>query len=140
LCVLAAGAVFIAVAWVDLPLAFRAPILIVLNAGFGLFAHMALARRLQATAEAMAAIACGMFVLDLTAGRRVGLLGLADLAAAPYEILAGGLLVATAGTWALVVRRQNGWLWSLDGAVALGTARAAFGVLRVSSHGLQSLL
>jgi len=135
LCVLAAGAVFIAVAWVDLPLAIRALILIVLTTGFGLFAHMALARGLQATAEAMAVITCGMFVLDLTAGRRVGLLGLADLAAAPYEILAGGLLVATAGAGALVVRRRNGWLWSLDGAVALGTARAAIGVLRVSSHG-----
>ena len=44
LCVLAAGAVFIAVTWVDLPLAVRALILIVLTAGFGLFAQMALAR------------------------------------------------------------------------------------------------
>jgi hypothetical protein len=135
LCVLAAGAVFIAVAWVDLSLAIRSLILIVLTTGFGLFAQMALARRLQATAEAMAAIACGMFVLDLSAGRRVGLLGLADLAAAPYEILAGCLLVVTAGAAALVVRSRNRWLWSLDAAVALGTARAAIGVLRVSSHG-----
>lgn len=135
LCVLAAGTVFIAVAWVDLPLAIRALILIVLTTGFGLSAHVALGRGLQATAESMAAIACGMFVLDLTAGRRVGLRGLADLAAAPYEILAGCLLVATAGAAALVVRRRNRWLWSLDAAVALGTARAAIGVLRVSSHG-----
>ena len=135
LCVLAAGAVFIAVAWMDLPLGVRALVLVVLTAGFGLFAQMGLGRGLQATAEAMAAIAGGMFVLDLTAGRRVGLLGLADLAAAPYEILAGGLLVAAAGAAALVVRRRNGWLWSLDVAVALGTARAAFGVLRVSSYG-----
>ena len=116
-------------------MAIQALILIGVFAGVGLFARMALISRLQATAEAMAAIACGMFVLDLTAGRRVGVLGLADLAVPPYEILAGGLLVATAGSAALVVRRRNGWLWSLDAAVALGTARAAFGVLRFSSNG-----
>lgn len=135
LCVLAAGAVFIAVAWMDLPLGIRALILIVLTLGFGLLSQMALGRGLQATAEALAAIACGMFVLDLTAGRRAGLLGLADLPAAPYEILAGSLLLATAGTAALLVRRRDGWLWSLDAAVALGTTRAAIGLLRISSDG-----
>jgi hypothetical protein len=131
LCVLAAGAVFIAVAWTDLPLGIRALVLIVLTVGFGFFAQVGLGRGLQATAEAMAAIACGMFVLDLAAGRRAGLPGLADLPAAPYEILAGILLVAAAGAGALLVRRQGGWLWSLDAAVAFGTARAAVGVLRI---------
>jgi hypothetical protein len=131
LCVLAAGAVFIAVAWTDLPLGIRALVLIVLTAGFGLFAQVGLGRGLQATAEAMAAIAFGMFVLDLAAGRRAGLSGLSDLPAAPYEILAGILLVAAAGAGALLVRRQGGWLWSLDAVVALGTGRAAVGVLRI---------
>ena len=133
LCVLAAGAVFIAVAWMDLPLGVRALVLVVLTAGFGLFAQMGLGRGLQATAEAMAAIACGMLVLDLAAGRRAGLPGLADLSAAPYEILAGSALVATAGAAALLVQRRAGWLWSLDAAVALGTARAAVGLLRISN-------
>ena len=133
LCVLSAGAVFTAVAWMDLPLGVRALVLIILTAGFGLFAQMGLGRGLQATAEAMAAIACGMLVLDLAAGRRAGLPGLADLSAAPYEILAGSTLVATAGAAALLVRRRGGWLWSLDAAVAVGTARAAVGLLRIST-------
>jgi hypothetical protein len=135
LCVLAAGAVFIAVTWELLPLGIRALILILITAGFGLLARLALGRRLKATAEAMAVIASGMFVLDLAAARRAGLPGLADLAAAPYEILAGSLLVATAGGCAIAVRGRNGWLWSLDAAVAFGTARAALGLLRVPSDG-----
>ena len=133
LCVLAAGAVFIAVAWMLLPLAIRALILIVITAGFGLFAQLALRRGLQATAEAMAVIACGMFVLDLAAARRAGLPGLADLTTAPYEILAGLLLAAAAGAAALTVRTQRRWLWSLDAAVAFGMARAAVGALRLSN-------
>lgn len=133
LCVLAAGAVFIAVEWRLLPLVVRALILIVVTAGFGLFAQLALRRGLQATAEAMAIVACGMFVLDLAAARRAGLPGLADLATAPYEILAGALLAVAAGAAALIVRTHRRWLWSLDAAVALGMARAAFGALRLSS-------
>lgn len=131
LCVLAAAVVFIAVAWTDLPLGIRALALILLTAGFGFFAQVGLRRGLQATAEAMAAIACGMFVLDLAAGRRAGLPGLADLPAAQYETLAGILLVGAAGAGAWLVRRQGGWLWSLDAAVALGTVRAGVGVLRI---------
>ncbi|MEP7369477.1 MAG: hypothetical protein ABI662_07475 [Dermatophilaceae bacterium] len=134
-CVLAAGVVFIAVAWRDLPLGVRALILIVLTSAFGLFARIALMRGLQATAEAMAAIACGMLVLDLAAGRRAGLPGLADLSPARYEILAGSLLVVIAVGGALLVRSRSGWLWSLDAAVALGTARAALGILRMSGEG-----
>ena len=133
LCVLAAGAVFIAVEWMLLPLVVRALILIVITAGFGLFAQLALRRGLRATAEAMAIVACGMFVLDLAAARRTDLPGLADLATAPYEILAGFLLAGAAGTAALVVRTHRRWLWSLDAAVALGMARAAVGSLRLSS-------
>ena len=132
LCVLAAGAVFIAVAWIMLPLAIRALILIVLTAGFGFLAQLALRRGLQATAEAMAVITCGMFVLDLAAARRAGLPGLADLAAMPYEILAGILLAGAAGAGALAVRARHRWLWSLDALVGLGMARAAAGALRVS--------
>jgi len=141
LCVLAAGAVFIAVAWMLLPLAIRALILIVITAGFGLLAQLALRRGLQATAEAMAVIASGMFVLDLAAARRTGLPGLADLAAAPYEILAGGLLAAAAGAAAFIVRSRQRWLWSLDAAVAFGMTRAALGTLRLSSdeHALTSV-
>ncbi|MEO8518517.1 MAG: hypothetical protein ABI438_05005 [Dermatophilaceae bacterium] len=135
LCVLAAGAVFIAVAWMDLPLAVRALILILLTAGFGFLAQVALGRGLQATAEAMSAIAIGMLVLDLAAGRRAGVPGLADLSAAQYEILAGTALAAVTCAAALVVRRRNGWLWTLDAAVALGSARAAIGVLRMSTEG-----
>jgi choline-glycine betaine transporter len=89
LCVLAAGAVFIAVAWTDLPVGIRALVLIVLTAGFGFFAQVGLGRGLQATAEALAAIACGMFVLDVAAGRRAGLPGLADLAARRTRSLPG---------------------------------------------------
>jgi len=133
LCVLAAGAVFIAVEWMLLPLVIRALILIVITSSFALFVHLALRRGLRATAESMAVIACGMFVLDLAAARRAGLSGVADLATVPYEIVAGALLVAAAGAGALVVRRRHGWLWSLDAAVALGMARAAVGGLRVSS-------
>jgi hypothetical protein len=135
LCVLVASTIFIAVAWVELSLVIRSLILIVVTASFGLFAQLALRRGLQATAEAMAAITCSMFVLDLAAARRAGLPALADLAAAPYEILAGVLLVAAAGAGAFVVRSRERWLWSLDAAVALGMARAAMGVLRVSSDG-----
>ena len=135
LCVLAAAVVFIAVAWVLLPLVIRVLILIVITAGFGLLARLALRRGLQASAEAMAAITCGMFVLDLAAARNTGLPGLADLATAPYEILAGSLLVTAAGASALAVRRGHGWLWSLDAAVALGMARAAVGVLRIPGDG-----
>ena len=134
LCVLAAGAVFIAVAWMLLPLAIRALILIMITAGFGFFAQLALRRRLQASAETMAAIACGMFVLDVAAARRARLPGLADLAAAPYEIAAGVLLVTVAGAGAFTVRSRQRWLWSLDAAVALGMARAALGALRVSGE------
>ena len=83
----------------------------------------------------MAALACGRCGLDLPGGRRAGRMGLADLPAAPYEILAGSLLGTTASTAALLVRRQDGWLWSLDAAVALGTTRAAIGLLRISSDG-----
>ena len=101
LCVLAAAVVFIAVAWVQLPLVVRALILIVITASFGLFAALALRRRLQASAEAMAVVVCGMFVLDLAAARRAGLPGLADLDSAQYEILAGALLAAAAGAAAL---------------------------------------
>jgi len=129
LCVLAAGVVFIAVAWTDLPLAVRALILVVVTAGFGLLAQLALQRGLQATAEAMSAIACGMFVLDLSAARRTGLPGLADLATAPYEVVAGTLLVVVAGAAAVTVRGQRHWLWTLDAAVALGMARVAVGAL-----------
>ena len=135
LCVLAAGAVFIAVAWMDLPLAIRALILILLTIGFGFLAQLALGRGLQATAEAMSAIACGMLVLDLAAGRRAGLPSLADLSAAQYEILAGTALAAVTCAAALVVRRRNGWLWTLDVAVAVGLVRAAIGVLRFSTEG-----
>ena len=131
LCVLAAGAVFIAVAWMQLPLAVRALILILITSGFWFLAQLALRRGLQATAEAMAVIACGMFVLDLAAARRAGLPGLADLAGAPYEILAGGLLAGAAGAAAFTVRSRHRWLWSLDAAVAFGIARAALGALRL---------
>lgn len=136
LCVLAAGVVFVAVAWIDLPLAARALILVVITASFGLFAQLALQRGLQATAEAMSAIACGMFVLDLSAARRTGLPGLADLAAAPYEIVAGTLLVAVAGAAALAVRSQRHWLWTLDAVAALGMARAAVGALPAGGSGV----
>lgn len=133
LCVLAAGAVFIAVAWLQLPLAVRALILVLITSSFWLLAQLALRRGLRATAEAMAVIACGLFVLDLAAARRAGLAGLADLAGAPYEVLAGGLLAAAAGAAALTVRSRQRWLWSLDAAVALGIARAVLGALRLSS-------
>lgn len=136
LCVLAAGVVFVAVAWLDLPLAVRALILVVITASFGLFAQLALQRGLQATAEAMSAIACGMFVLDLSAARRAGLPGLADLATAPYEIVAGALLVAVAGAAALAVRSQRHWLWTLDAVVAFGMARAAVGALPTGGDGV----
>ena len=135
LCVLAAGAVFIAVAWMDLPLAIRALILVLLTTGFTFLAQAALGRGLQATAEAMSAIACGMLVLDLAAGRRAGLPALADLSAAQYEILAGTALAAVTCAAALLVRRRNAWLWTLDVAVAFGSARAAIGVLRLSTEG-----
>ncbi len=130
---LAAGAVFIAVAWQQLALAVRALILIGITSSFWVLAQLALRRGLQATAEAMAVIACGMFVLDLAAARRAGLPGLAELPSAPYEILAGGLLAAATGAAALTVRSRARWLWSLDAAVALGIARAVLGALRLSS-------
>ncbi|MDQ5841298.1 MAG: DUF2157 domain-containing protein, partial [Chloroflexota bacterium] len=131
LCVLAAGAVFIAVAWMLLPLFIRALILVMITTGFGYLAHLALRRRLQATAEAMAVIASGMFVLDLAAARRADLPGLADLATAPYEILAGALLASATAAAAFAVRSRSGWLWSLDAAVGVGMARAAIGALGV---------
>ncbi len=131
-CVLAAGAVFVAVAWMQLPFVIRALILVLITAGFALLAQLALRRGLQATAEAMAVIASGMFVLDLAAARRAGLPGLADLASAPYEILAGALLAAAAGAAALTVRSRHRWLWSLDVVVAIGLARATLGALRFS--------
>src|SRR6185436_5489853 len=105
-CVLAAGAIFIAVAWADLSIAIRGLILIVITAGFGCLAQLTLRRGLQATAEAMAGITCCMFILDLAAARRAGLPGLADLATGSYEILAGLLLVAAAGAAGLAVRNQ----------------------------------
>ena len=132
LCVLAASAVFIAVAWMLLPLAIRALILIVITASFGLFAHLALRRNLRATPEAMAVIASGMFILDVAAARRAALPGLVDLAAAPYEILAGLLLATAAATAALAVRSRGAWLWSLDAALAVGLARAAIGAIGIS--------
>jgi len=132
LCVLAAGAVFIAVAWTQLPLAIRALILVTITAGFALLTLLALRRGLQATAEAMAAIAAGMFVLDLAAARRAGLPGLADLDSALYAVVAGGLLAAASAGAALSLRTRGRWLWSLDAAVAVGLARAAFGALRLS--------
>jgi len=136
LCVLAAGAVFIAVAWMALPLVIRALILVMITAGFAFFADLALRRGLQqASAEAMAVIASGMFVLDLAAARRAGLPGLAELATAPWEIVAGVLLAVAAGAGALAVRSRQGWLRSLDAAVAFGMARAAGGVLRLESDG-----
>ena len=136
LCVLAAGAVFIAVTWVLLPLAVRALVLVLITACFGLFTQLALRRGLQATAEAMAVIACGMFVLDLAAARGAGLPGLADLATAPYQIVAGALLVAVAAAAAFAVRTQRHWLWSLDAAVAFGMALSAVGTLQLSSDRL----
>ena len=125
----------------QLSLVVRALILIVITVGFGLSAHLALRRGLTATAEAMTVIACGMFVLDVAAARRAGLPGLADLADAPYEVLAGVLLAGAAGAAAFVVRRQQRWLWALDAAVAFGMARAAVGTLRLSSdeHALTSV-
>ena len=141
LCVLAAGAVFIAVTWVLLPLAVRALIMLAITVSFGLFAELALRRKLQATAEVMAVIGCGMFVLDLAAARRAGLPGLADLSSAPYEILGGVLLAAVAGAAAFIVRTQRWWLWSLDAAVAVGLARATLGVMRLpgDDHGVSSV-
>jgi hypothetical protein len=136
LCVLAAGVVFVAVAWTDLPLAVRALILIAITAGFALGAQVALRQGLQATAEAMAAIAAGMFVLDLSAARRTGLPGLADLATAHYEIVAGLLLILVAAGAALAVRRQRHWLWTLDAVVALGMARVALGSLQAAGDAL----
>jgi hypothetical protein len=136
LCVLAAGAVFIAVTWVLLPLAVRALVLVLITACFGLFTQLALRRGLQATAEAMAVIACGMFVLDLAAARGAGLPGLADLATAPYQIVAGVLLAAVAAAAAFAVRAQRHWLWSLDAAVAFGMALSAVGTLQLSSDHL----
>lgn len=56
LCVLAAGAIFIAVTWTLLPLAIRALILIVITAGFALLTQLALRRGLQAN--------CGVNVGD----------------------------------------------------------------------------
>lgn len=47
LCVLAAGVIFIAVAWMQLPLVVRALILIVITVSFGLFARLALRRGLR---------------------------------------------------------------------------------------------
>jgi len=125
LCVLAAAIVFTAVAWEQLPLLIRTLILIVITASFGLFAQLALRRGLQATAEAMAAVASGMFVLDVTAARRAGLPGLADLAATPYEVLAGTLLAAAAGACALVVRRGHAWRRSPSGWRGLLLRRCA---------------
>ena len=141
LCVLAAGAVFIAVTWGLLPLAVRALIMVAITVSFGLFAELALRRTLQATAEAMAVIACGMFVLDLAAARRAGLPGLAELTTAPYEILGGVLLAAAAGAAAFIVRSRRRWLWSLDAAVAVGLARATLGVMRLpgDDHGVSSV-
>jgi len=141
LCVLAAGAVFIAVTWVLLPLAVRALIMVAITVSFGVFAELALRRTLQATAEIMAVIACGMFVLDLAAARRAGLPGLADLTTAPYEILGGVLLAVVAGAGAFIVRTQRWWLWSLDAAVAVGLARATLGVMRLpgDDHGVSSV-
>lgn len=136
LCVLAAGVVFIAVAWMQLALVVRALILIVITVVFGFFAWLSLRRGLQATAEAMSVTACGMFVLDVAAARRAGLPGLADLAAAPYEILAGVLLAVAASAAALKARTNRRWLWTLDAAVAFGMARAALGTLRLSSDQL----
>jgi hypothetical protein len=131
LCVLAAGAVFVAVTWVQLPLAVRTLILVTITATFGLFAHVSLRRGLAATAEAMAMIATGMFVLDLAAARSAGFLR--GLGAAPYELLSGLLIIAVAGAAVLAVRRQQRWLWSLDAAVALGTSGVATGGLRLVS-------
>lgn len=141
LCVLAAGAVFIAVTWVLLPLAVRALIMVAITVSFGLFAELALRRKLQATAEVMTVTACGMFVLDLAAARRAGLPGLADLATAPYEVLGGVLLAAAAGAAAFIVRSRRWWLWSLDAAVAVGLARATLGVMRLpgGDHGVSSV-
>jgi hypothetical protein len=135
LCVLAAAAVFIAVEWRQLSLVIRALILIAITTSFGVFSHLSLRRGLQATAEAMAAITCGMFVLDLAAARAADLPGFGDLAATAYEILSGILLAAAAGAGALAVRSRQRWLWSLDAAVALGMARAAVGTLRISTDG-----
>ena len=135
LCVLAAGVVFVAVTWVVLPLAIRTLTLILITATFGVFAHLALRRGLQATAEVMAVVASGMLVLDLVAARRAGLLGLAELAEGPYQIVAGAVLVAVAGAGAFAVRSRRHWLWSLDVVVAVGTAVVFSGVLRLDSDG-----
>jgi hypothetical protein len=70
LCVFAAGANFIAVTWGQLTLVIRGLILIGITASFGLLAKLARQRGLQATAEAMAALTCGMFILDLGRGSR----------------------------------------------------------------------
>jgi hypothetical protein len=129
LCVLAAGAVFVAVTWVQLPLAVRTLILVTITATFGLFAQLSLRRGLTATAEAMAMIATGMFVLDLAAARSAGFLR--GLGAAPYMVLSGLLIIAVAGAAVLAVRSQQHWLWSLDAAVALGTSGVATGGLRL---------
>jgi hypothetical protein len=132
LCVLAASAVFVAVAWLDLPLGVRTLILVLVTAGFALAAYLSLQRRLRATAEAMAVIASGMFILDLSAARGVGLLGLGDLAAGQYDILAAVLLILVTGAGAFAVRSRSLWLSTLDAAVGLGLARAAFGALRLA--------
>ena len=108
LCVLAAGVVFVAVTWVVLPLAIRTLILILVTAAFGVFAHLALRRGLQATAEVMAVVASGMVVLGLVAARRAGPLGLAELAAGQYQVVAGAVLAAgTAVVFSGVVRLDS---------------------------------
>jgi len=131
LCVLAAAAVFTAVAWTLLPLAVRILILVVITASFGLLAHLALLRGLQATAEAMAVTAAGMLVLNLVAARRADLFGLDGLSTVQYQLLAGTVLATVAGAGALALRRRKRWLWSLDAAVACGLAGGAWGALTV---------
>jgi hypothetical protein len=133
LCVLAAGAVFVAVTWMQLPLAVRTLILVAITATFGLFAQLALRRGLQSTAEAMAVIASGMFVLDMAAARSAGLL--ASLDADAYRIVASLLLVAVAFGAALAVRRENKWLNSLDATVAVGIASATVSAQSIRSQG-----
>ncbi|MCV2487982.1 hypothetical protein OF117_01285 [Geodermatophilus sp. YIM 151500] len=111
LLVVAAAVAFVAVAWTRLGVAFQAAVMSVVT-GLACAASAWTARRgLRATEEALAAAGVALLVVDLTAARALGLLGLDGVplrswtAATCAAVLAAGLLLgrvtASTATWPL---------------------------------------
>lgn len=95
-CLIVAAVIFITVAWDAVDLLGRTVILVATTAMLGVTARLLTLRMLRGSAEALWAVATGLFILDYFAARDYGLAGLADLRSSDAIVLFG-LLLAAAG-------------------------------------------